>query len=174
MRVSIFTYSGKNVVFQDIVPGKMFGEIAALDGDSRSASVEAIENSTVAFLPSQHFIDMLSANQQIMLRVVRFLTDDVRRLSSRVVEFSTLTVHNRIHAELLRLVGGLETDVSEAVISPNPTLAEIANRISTHREAVSREISRLTKAGLLKREKGSLKITNVQKLQKMVSEATGE
>jgi CRP/FNR family cyclic AMP-dependent transcriptional regulator len=53
-------------------------------------------------------------------------------------------------------------------------LSDIANRISTHREAVSRELSRLVSIGLLLREKGSLKIMDVEKLARLVQEAKGE
>jgi CRP/FNR family transcriptional regulator, cyclic AMP receptor protein len=62
---------------------------------------------------------------------------------------------------------------AEVVLSPAPSLSDIANRISTHREAVSRELSRLTAIGLLRRE-GDLRITNVEKLVKLVDGAKGD
>jgi predicted transcriptional regulator len=53
-------------------------------------------------------------------------------------------------------------------------LSEIADRISTHREAVSRELSRLTAIGLVRREAGNLVINDVARLREFVSEAKGE
>ena len=109
----------------------------------------------------------------VVLATLQHLTANVRRLSERVFEFSTLLVQNRVHAELLRLaseVGGKD----EVVLSPAPSLSDIAARISTHREAVSRELSRLAVAGLLRREGGDLTITSVSKLAKLVHEAKGE
>ena len=62
----------------------------------------------------------------------------------------------------------------EALLSPAPSLSDIANRISTHREAVSRELSRLGSVGLLRRERGDLRITDIARLEMLVREAKGE
>jgi len=45
---------------------------------------------------------------------------------------------------------------------------EIASRISTHREAVSRELSRLTKVGLIERTTSGLRICDIDRLTDMV------
>jgi DNA-binding IclR family transcriptional regulator len=59
-------------------------------------------------------------------------------------------------------------------LSPAPSLSDIADRISTHREAVSRELSRLGSTGLLRREGGDLRITDVTRLARLVRDARGE
>ena len=66
---------------------------------------------------------------------------------------------------------GVSQEQTEVTLSPAPSLSDIADRISTHREAVSRELSRLTAIGLLRRERGNLVITDVDKLFELVSEA---
>ena len=81
---------------------------------------------------------------------------------------------NRIHAELLRLAKIGAKDGSGARISPAPTHTEIASRVSTHREAVTRELVRLSKIGLIERDKNVLVIKDVKRLAAMVHEATGE
>ena len=83
-------------------------------------------------------------------------------------------MQNRIHAELLRLAGESRQSGGVAVLSPAPSLSDIANRISTHREAVSRELSRLSAIGLLHREGGNLRITDIAKLSELVHEAKGD
>ena len=95
-------------------------------------------------------------------------------MSERVLEFSTLAVQNRIHAELLRLAAEAHQQQGQALLSPAPSLSDIADRISTHREAVSRELSRLSSMGLLRREGGDLRITDVARLERLVGEAKGE
>ena len=59
-------------------------------------------------------------------------------------------------------------DENTAEIIPSPTHLDIANRISTHREAVSREISDLTKSGILKRTDGKLIVLDVSKLESLL------
>src|SRR5262245_61240721 len=59
VRVIIYSAEGKAVVFTDLRPGAMFGEIAAIDGGPRSASIEAVEPSTIASLTAGQFESLL-------------------------------------------------------------------------------------------------------------------
>jgi CRP/FNR family transcriptional regulator, cyclic AMP receptor protein len=102
------------------------------------------------------------------------LIGTVRTLSERIFEFSTLAVKNRIHSELLRLAREGEREANTARLSPAPTHADIASRISTHREAVTRELNDLTKSGLLKRDGRTLIISDVDKLERLVHEVSGD
>jgi CRP-like cAMP-binding protein len=83
----------------------MFGEIAAIDRKPRSASIEALETCTIASLSSDQFEALLLREPSVAMATLREIAADVRRLSERVFEFSTMAVRNRIHAELLRLAG---------------------------------------------------------------------
>lgn len=173
-RAIMYSSEGKAVIFVDLHPGTIFGEIAAIDRKPRSASIEALEPCTIASLSANRFEDLLLREPTVGLATLRHVTADVRRLSERVFEFSTLAVQNRIHAELLRLAGEAARGHDTVLLSPAPSLSEVADRISTHREAVSREISRLTALGLLRREGGDLRITDLEKLAELVHEAKGD
>jgi CRP-like cAMP-binding protein len=174
VRIIIYSADGKAVVFIDLKPGTMFGEISAIDRAPRSAGVEAIERSTIASLTASQFESLLLSEPAVAVATLRHVTAEVRRLSERVLEFSTLVVQNRIHAELLRLAADARQENGQALLSPAPSLSDIANRISTHREAVSRELSRLTSIGLLRREGSDLQVTDLSRLEKLVREAKGE
>jgi CRP-like cAMP-binding protein len=152
----------------------VFGEISAIDRRPRSASVEALEACTVASLSARDFEQLMLREPAVATAVLRHLAAEVRRLSERVFEFSTMVVQNRVQAELIRRAAEAGQTSGEAVLSPAPSLSDIADRISTHREAVSRELSRLTTLGLLRREHGDLRITDVARLTKLVNEAKGE
>jgi CRP/FNR family cyclic AMP-dependent transcriptional regulator len=173
-RAIVYSSEGKAVIFTDLFAGAMFGEIAAIDRGPRSAGIEAIEDCTVASLAADQFEALMLREPSVAVATLRHVTGDVRRLSDRVFEFSTMIVRNRIHAELLRLVGEADRRQAEALLSPAPSLSDIADRISTHREAVSRELARLIAFGLLRREGKNLRITSVAKLTELVNEARGE
>jgi CRP-like cAMP-binding protein len=173
-RVIIYSAEGKAVVFSDLKPGSMFGEVAAIDGGARSAGVDAVEPSTIASLTASQFQGLLVQEPTVAVATLQRLTAEVRRLSERVLEFSTLAVQNRIHAELLRLATEAGQQQGQALLSPAPSLADIADRISTHREAVSRELSRLGSEGLLRRDGSGLRITDVARLERLVRDARGE
>jgi CRP/FNR family transcriptional regulator, cyclic AMP receptor protein len=174
LRVVVYSLEGKAVQFTDLKPGAMFGEIAAIDRAARSASVEALEASTLALLTADQFEDLLLREPRVALATLKHVAVEVRRLSERVVEFSTLVVQNRIQAELLRLAADAGKDGPGALLSPAPSLADIAERISTHREAVSRELSRLVSMGLVRREGANLRIVDVVRLTRLVREVKGE
>jgi CRP-like cAMP-binding protein len=173
-RAIVYSSEGKSVIFTDLHAGAMFGEIAAIDRGPRSASIEAIEDCTIASLAADQFEALMLREPSVAVATLRHVAGDVRRLSDRVFEFSTMMVRNRIHAELLRLIGGAEQRQPDVLLSPAPSLSDIADRISTHREAVSRELARLVDIGLLRREGKNLRITSVAKLTALVTEARGE
>lgn len=102
------------------------------------------------------------------------LVTKIRALTTRVYEFSTLALNNRIQAELLRLANLAPKDGKGARIVPAPTHVEIASRVSTHREAVTRELNRLSRIGIAERQGSALVIKDVDRLAEMVHEATGE
>jgi CRP/FNR family transcriptional regulator, cyclic AMP receptor protein len=174
VRVIIYSAEGKTVAFTELRSGTMFGEIAAIDRGERSSGVESIGPSTVASLTASQFESLLVREPTVAAATLRHLAAEVRRLSERVLEFSTLTVPYRIHAELLRLAAESGSQQGQALLSPAPSLADIAERISTHREAVSRELSRLGSSGLLRREGGNLRITDLARLEQLVQDAKGE
>ena len=174
VRVLLYSPSGKEISFRDMLAGEFFGELAAIDGQSRSANVVALENTSLAILSSEAFWDILRSNADVSSNLIKRLAQLIRFYSMRLYEFGTLGVEHRIHAELLRLSQGHLLEDNTAVITPVPTHAVIASRISTRREAVARELSALTKSGLLIRKTKSLIISDIKKLKAMVEEVRGE
>lgn len=173
-RVIVYSASGKAVNFRRLEVGDLFGEFAAIDGLSRSASVEAVESCQALSINPTLFRELMETDPAFMELVLTHLVRLLRSLTSRIIEFSTLAVTSRIHTELLRMARAAPGDNVVRDISPAPTHWEIAGRISTHREAVSREISRLKQLGIIERRGRSLIITDVRLLERMVEDASGE
>jgi CRP-like cAMP-binding protein len=169
-RASIYSAAGRMVTFRDIRAGDMFGEFSAIDGEPRSASVEATQRSLVAIMSPDLFWEVLRTQPPVMAAVLKRLTRQVRTLSERVYEMSTLAVRNRIHAELLRLAKELVSETGNAVLYPAPTDADIAARIATTRETVNRELGDLVEAGLIKKQGRTLVISDVERLRRLVDE----
>ena len=82
--------------------------------------------------------------------LLKHLAKQVRELTDRVFHLSIWTVKYRLYDELLKLGNYAESMATRVVIENFPTHSEIASRISTHREAVSKELSQLAKAGVIK------------------------
>jgi CRP-like cAMP-binding protein len=173
VRATLFSVTGKEVAFRDMGSGEVFGDLAAIDGMPRSSSVVAVQDSLILSMSSQTFWRMIETYPSISTAELKRLTALIRLLSERVFEFSTLGVRNRIHAELLRLAQDHQQGDGTAQISPAPKHAEIASRISTHREAVTRELNHLEQSGLIKRSGSSIVIRDLARLSNMVKEVKG-
>jgi hypothetical protein len=93
----------------------------------------------------------------------------VRVLTTRIFEFSTMAVRQRLRAELLRLAEAAAKGKSHALLSPAPKHAEIASRISTHREAVTREFTWLETQGYVVKDGRALKIPDITRLRDLVN-----
>jgi CRP/FNR family transcriptional regulator, cyclic AMP receptor protein len=172
--VTIYSVAGKAISFRSLGAGDIFGEYAAIDGQPRSASVEARSSCLVASMPANEFRKLLEVEPAVTQAVLKGLVRNIRSLTQRVYEFSTLAVNNRIQAELLRLASLAPKKGKSARLDPAPTHAEIASRVSTHREAVTRELNRLSRLGLIERQHGTLIVWDLGRLSAMLHEMTGE
>jgi CRP/FNR family transcriptional regulator, cyclic AMP receptor protein len=173
IRIHYYALSGDEVILCDLPAGEMFGELTAIDGQVRSATAVAKTDVLLASMPGRAFVQLIHDNPAFCAAILKRLTDQVRRLTERVFDFSTLAVRNRIHAELLRLAKQNMVSPNSAEINPVPTHAELACFVSTHREAVTRELSELTKHHIIQRRGHVLRIPDVEKLTKMVNDVRG-
>jgi len=175
VRVVIYSLSGREVTLDDNETGSFFGELAAIDGYPRSASVMALTETLVASLPPQNFMDMLARHPEIAMKVMRRLAWVIRSSTERIMDLSTLGANNRVHAELIRLaIADMDTETNFAVISPIPVHSDIASRVSTTRETVARVLNDLARQGIVQRQKTSLMIADMDRLKAMVEDVRGE
>lgn len=173
-RVSIYSIDGKVVTFCDIGPGEMFGELAAIDGGSRSTSIEARTNCLIASMSAATFRELLMSEPVVAQAVLRYFATKIRELTTRVYELSALAVSNRIRSEVLRFARLAPGQGRMAQIDAAPTHAEIAARTGTHREAVTRELNRLSRLGIIEQRGRTLTIKDINRLADMVHDVTGE
>ncbi|MCB1897065.1 MAG: Crp/Fnr family transcriptional regulator [Zoogloeaceae bacterium] len=173
VRARVFSVSGKEVDYQDLGPGEMFGELAAIDGQVRSAYVDTLAESTIASMPCEAFWTALMEHPSVARRTLLRLSGLVRMHCERIFEFSTFSVNNRIHAELLRLARDASTRQFDIEVIDPPTHAEIASRVATHREAVTRELKHLEALGLIDWRPRCHVIRDVGALQALVDEVRG-
>jgi CRP-like cAMP-binding protein len=102
-RVIVYSLAGKVVSFHDLGPGDMFGEYPAIDERPRSASVEARSSCLVASMPSAAFLALLQAEPTVGRALDKQLVATIRRLSTRVYEFSAAVMAitgRRIYGEM--------------------------------------------------------------------------
>lgn len=174
VRVVNYSLSGREVAFEDIRSGSIFGELAALDGERRSANVVALTMTDVATLTRSKFEEVLAENPDVAMRLMQRLAQVIRASTDRIMDLSTLGANNRVYAELLRLAHEGQKGENTAMIKPVPIHGDIASRVSTTRETVARVLSDLSKKGLVTREGSQLHLHDIKRLQEMVEEFRGD
>ncbi|MBF0560827.1 MAG: Crp/Fnr family transcriptional regulator [Alphaproteobacteria bacterium] len=175
VRIIIYSLLGREITLADLGPGEFFGELSALDGRPRSASVLSLDNTLVAILSPEQFVRLISAYPNLALDVMRRLTSIVRHATNRIMELSTLGANNRVHAELLRQARVAPRDSQgRAVLRPIPVHSDIASRVSTTRETVARVFGDLAKNKIVSRERDALIVLDIERLIILVEDVRGD
>ena len=164
VRVTIYSPSGREVALRDLGAGESFGELAAIDGSARSASVVALEDSIIAALSREQFWNLLQGQAVVAGNVLKRLAALIRDLTARVVDTTTLTVPERVRAEIVRLARAAGVKGNRSTIKGLPTHADLASRLGATREAVSRELARMADAGLIARQGRDLVVADFEAL----------
>ena len=169
-RVSAKTYSpkGREVTYAELGVGEFFGELSALDNKPHVSFVITLQESLIASIDADAFNAFLETHPAVMRTLLTELAGRVRLLDKKILEFSTLTASNRIHAELLRLANGHQQIDGSAEISPTLTHADLASRTNTTRESVTRELARLKKDNIIRTDPDRLFILDITALTKLL------
>lgn len=164
-KVTLYSANGREVNVHNVGPGQMFGEISALDGEPRSASIVASTDIVVVAMHANDFMSCIRSSPEAGIWLAKAMASSVRRLTKQVFELSALNVQTRIHCELLRLAQKGERRNNGIEVRPAPTHAELATRIGTHREAVTRELGVLEDRGIISYGRRSLTIIDLARLE---------
>lgn len=171
VRVTSFSAGGRQVTYRDIGAGDWFGDLAAIDGRPRSLDLVAQSESMLARLSAGDFTQLLNSVAPVSEALISHLVERVRDLTDRLFDLSTLGVQIRVDAELLHLARESGVVANVAYIDPAPTQVEIASKVSTYREQVTREFSLLARLGILKRTGSVLVVRDVAGLERIVTHA---
>ena len=167
VRAKSFSEKGKEVSFLDIHSGGLFGEFSAIDGRPRSTAVVAIGECCVAKISPQCFRDAIRNDAEVAMALINILIVKNRSLTERIHEFGTMAVRHRIHAELLRIAEAVCDDNAQSARFRIPTHVELANRVCTHREAVTKELNYLASFQLLKVKKSIVQVEDYQRFRRV-------
>ncbi len=169
VRVVNYSISGREIAFANVHAGSYFGELSAIDGRPRSASVVAATACRLAALSPEIFRRLVKDHAVLAEQVMMRLAAIVRSCDERIMDLSTLRAVNRVYAEIVRLA---EPDIvapANFVVRPMRTHSEIASRISTTRETVARVLGHLASDGVVERKGKTLYIRDMTRLQQLAA-----
>ena len=162
-----FADSGRAVDYAALESGDFFGELAAIDGEPRSATVITRTPCRMAVMTGDTFLDLVTSNKKIAMSVFKRLARIVRLGDERIIDLSLLGAEQRVCLELLRLARPDPIVLDNLEIFPVPTQELIANSVGVARETVARIFGRLSGDGVIERKAKVLYIRDRNRLEEL-------
>jgi len=156
---------GRAITLATLGPGDIFGELAMLDGEVRSASVESLVDGELLALPAGEVRALLARNPEITVKLIAALVRRLRAANERISRQSFQTVPSRVAGVLAQLVAEetpLAREGGEVTIRMNQ--ADLAQLAGTSRESVSRFLADLERAGGVRPGRGRVTVLAPAKL----------
>jgi CRP/FNR family cyclic AMP-dependent transcriptional regulator len=163
----VIVSAGREMILRDIREGEYFGHYSAIDGKSRSAAIVAVTDSVVARMSAAVLWEAIHTYPSVRESILKDLVADIRTANQRAHEQANFDVKKRLCAELIRL--SRTTGEGRVVVSPPPTHAEFAARISTHREAVTKTLSALEREGMITRTPSAIVLPDAARLRRTLA-----
>jgi CRP/FNR family transcriptional regulator, cyclic AMP receptor protein len=164
LRVTREHSDGRAIALATLGPGDIFGELAMLDGEARSASVETLTDSELLALPAADVRRLLADHPGISVKLIAALTKRLRETNERVARQSFQTVPSRVAGVLTQLIAEESATAGRQGITIHMTQADLAQLAGTSRESVSRFLATLERAGVVRVGRGRVTVTEPRRL----------
>lgn len=157
-KVTSLTEDGREALLAIRGPGDVLGELGALDGTPRSATVTAVDDVQTLVVPAPAFRALVERDGRLAMEILQIVNDRLRDADRKRVEFGTLDTPTRVALRLLELAGrygqpeGDTTDITLPL-----TQDELAGWVGSSREAVTKALRTFRDEGWI--ETGRRQIT---------------
>jgi CRP/FNR family transcriptional regulator/CRP/FNR family cyclic AMP-dependent transcriptional regulator len=157
LKISVTSEEGRELSFFILGKGDIFGELALLDGERRSATVTAAEPSELLVLHHQDFRELLQKHQQIGLKLLSILAGRVRATTDLYESSVFIEIPGRLASRLLELADrhGVATE-DGLLIDLKLSQYEWGTLVNASRESVNKQLKIWEKQGLLRISRGRI------------------
>jgi CRP-like cAMP-binding protein len=153
VKISRISEEGREVILSILSEGDFFGEMSILDGQSRSANVVTLEDSTILVIHREDFLQMMHDFPQIAINLLKELAHRLRRSDSQIKSLSLQNATGKVASTLLRIADDSgKIHMGQVEIPKLPPQQDLANMAGTSRETISRVLKTLSEEGYLRKE----------------------
>lgn len=145
VRIFLDDENGREVTLNSQGPGEFLGELSLLDDAPRSASVMASQPCQFVIITKPSFEQCLVEHPAIAFKLLKSLARRIRQLSDDIKDLALLDVHGRV----ARVLEKSAVQTNGKLVVQKLTHQEIANRVGSSREMVSRVMKDLVKKGFI-------------------------
>lgn len=160
---------GRSITLAHFGPGDIFGELAMLDEEKRSATIETLEDTEAIAILGSDMRRLLREHPDIAVKLISALGRRLRETNERLARQSFQTVQSRVATTLAQLVEAARTEgAAEADVLITATQAELAQLAGSSRESASRFLAVLERAGIITQGRGKLTVHDPAALERYV------
>jgi CRP/FNR family transcriptional regulator, cyclic AMP receptor protein len=160
---------GRTITLATFGPGDIFGELAMFEDELRSATVEAIEPTSVVAVLGPDMRRLMNEHPQIATRLVIALGRRLREMNERLSRQSFQTVQSRVASVLGELAAQeIAAGQKPSDVLITATQADLAQLAGSSRESASRFLAVLERAGVISQGRGRLTVHEPQALRQYV------
>jgi CRP-like cAMP-binding protein len=159
VRISSISLTGKEIAFNVIGSGEIFGEIAVLDGGERSGDAIAMTDCELLVLRRRDLMPFLENHADICLSLIKVLCQRLRRTSEQVEDLLFRHLESRIAKALLQLADHPDRlDLRGRRLDLHLSQRELGIIVGSSRESVNKQLQIWHRAGLIELAKGAIVI----------------
>jgi CRP/FNR family transcriptional regulator len=160
---------GRTITLAQFGPGDFFGELAMLDEERRSATIETLEETEAIAILGADMRRLLREHPDISVKLIAALGRRLRETNERLTRQSFQTVQSRVASALGQLVTAARAEgAGETDVLITSTQAELAQLAGSSRESASRFLAVLERAGIIPQGRGKLTVHNPSALERYV------
>lgn len=156
VRISLPAAGGREVVLNRIQAGEVFGEMALLDGQARSADATAIEDCELLIVDRRNLVHLMHQKPQVAVKLLEILCARLRRTNEQVEDTMFMSLPVRLAKLLLSFSPAAEIDGPKEKIAI--TQRELSQMIGGSREATNKQLRAWEKRGWVRLEHRTLTV----------------
>ncbi len=161
--------SGKEITFEILEPGEVFGELEALDGVPRATAAEALDDALICAIPRAAFTQYLATHPAVTVELTKLIGLRLRKIQSRVEDLVFRDVPARLAHLLVELAKSDGVAAEQGVVlTARLTHQDMANLIGCSRETVSATLGQFRDEGFIRMTGRTMMIVNQAGLRKLV------
>lgn len=164
VKVSRTSHDGREVILTILSESDFFGEMAILDGLTRSATVTAIDNSELFLIQRNDFLNLLYDHPEVSVALLQELTRRLRNADMKIKALSLKDAEGKVATVILQLADDIgKIKQGKVEIEKLPLQQDLANMAGTSRETISRTLHSFAKKGFVEMEGSKLRILDYEK-----------
>src|SRR5438552_5564225 len=172
VKISVSSPDGRNAILNLICPGEIFGEIAVLSGEPRTADAIANAQCEIFVIDRREFLPFVKSQPALSMKFIQLLCERLRRTSEQVEQIILQNLPGRLASALIGLTEKRKLEPANHTIAI--TQQEISEMVGMTRESINKQLRAWAARKWVRLEHGAIVVLDVGSLRELAEAGSGE